>query len=337
MCIRLSSVSRVCLFVTMIFLLSPVSEGLLPSSSSSSFFSFVSSSEKESYLYSAIPGVIVYSGLTVVILVTYLNKFCLPNSDSSVEQKKIESALSSNLDLNRSQRKKELRNMLTTDEKALYRAESCFFYSAFLFVALRLSYHLSLFGDVDNNVDRYLIILRRLSMVVNFTMLSFVIYWWVVCYSTSFRLNFRHTLKRVLVVVNILGYLITFLFMFLWWGLYTDPTDPSYLTNFCHEGSVWIMFALSILTAGSMSVFVVVLYIRQRNEVWFLRGQKMDLVFTIVISILFFLVYTLSGTSFLVIFFLRKDNIHVADWLLFLVEYYIPEIIYFPVSYCTLS
>lgn len=263
----------------------------------------------------AIPGLVIYAVLGGAVLASYVSLFVLPRDPAGAAASAGDAAET------RRARRAQRRRMQTTDERAQHRVQKNYHVAALVFVVLRVVSHAAMLC-APAAADRYLLLVRRLSIVVDFSMYSLVLYWWVVCYSRSFRIGARHAIKRTLVACNAAAYATTVLLIVCWWAVYRAP-QATWTGNALYEGSVWCVVALNLAIAGAASVFAVTLYFRQRHEVWFLRGHRDDLVLIIAFSTVFFLCSLLRAAVFLV-----RPLAHTvfADWLFYLLGYYVPEV-----------
>lgn len=263
----------------------------------------------------AIPGLVVYAVLGGAVLASYVSLFVLPRADPDAE-----GAVDGAGAAGRRARRAQRRRMQTTDERAQHRVQKNYHVAALVFVGLRVVSHAAMLC-APAAADRYLLLVRRLAIVVDFSMYSLVLYWWVVCYSRSFRIGARHAIKRTLVWCNAAAYAATVLLLVCWWAVYRAP-QASWTGNVLYEGSVWCVVALSGAVAAAASIFAVTLYFRQRHEVWFLRGHRNDLGLIIAFSTVFLLCCLLRAAVFLV-----RPLFHTvfADWLFYLLGYYVPE------------
>lgn len=289
---------------------------------------WLSEDSREDLVSVAIPGLVIYAVMGGAVLASYVSLFVLPRTDAGEgeqekgksKEKSKDKAGATGGGTSRARERERRRRMQTTEERAQHRVRKNYHVAALVFVVLRVVSHAAMLC-APAAADRYLLLVRRLSVVVDFSMYCLVLYWWVVCYSRSFRIGARHAIKRALVACNAAAYAAVLVLLVCWWAVYRAP-QASWTGNALYEASVWCVVALNVAVAAAASLFAVTLYFRQHHEVWFLRGHRDDLVLIIAFSAVFLLCSLLR-----VAVFLLRPLFHVvcADWLFHLLAYYVPD------------
>lgn len=185
------------------------------------------------------------------------------------------------------------RSTSTTDERK-HRASILFHIVVIVFTVSRAW----MFFDIEEGMDSEFfggsskanvletidVWMRKIGFDLHYTTYSVIVYWWVITYNRSFRTGNRSPVeaaKGVLIFLNVLMIAFTFAFVIIY-----SIVDSNDIIRYVYFG---VTSALDVTLSVAVPILAIFVYIRQKDEVWFLRAERHDILRVLWCSAIFFL------------------------------------------------
>lgn len=218
----------------------------------------------------------------------------------------------------------------STNDERKHRASVLFHIIVIIFMASRAW----MFFDLEEGVGKIFIEsdgeynvpdiidvwVRKIGYDFHYTTYTIIIYWWVVSYSRSFRASNRssvETAKGILIFLNVVMIAITFLFVLVY-----SITNGS---NAMKPVYYYVTSLLDIILSVAVPILAIFVYNRQKDEVWFLRAERHDMLRILWCSGVFFLCNLVRSIFPVYYVITGKKNKHYL--LAYLFTYIVPETI----------
>lgn len=164
--------------------------------------------------------------------------------------------------------------------------------------------------NIPDIIDAWM---RKIGFDFHYATYTIIVYWWVVTYNRSFRVRVE-TAKGLLILLNIFMFTVTFLFVTVY-GI-TDNISvmqPVYFGVTC---------SLDIVLSVTVPILAILVYVRQKDEVWFLRAERHDTLRVLWCSAVFFLCSLTRSALPLYFFVTGRHNYPICFYLF---TYILPE------------
>lgn len=164
--------------------------------------------------------------------------------------------------------------------------------------------------NIPDIIDAWM---RKIGFDFHYATYTIIVYWWVVTYSRSFRVSVE-TAKGILIILNVLMFTVTFLFVIIY-----AITDNINIMQPVYFG---VTSGLDIILSVAVPILAIFVYVRQKDEVWFLRAERHDTLRVLWCSAVFFLC-SLTRSALPLYFFVTGKHDFTLCFYLF--TYIVPE------------